>query len=277
MSKFAKGKYALAISDRSGQAFPWREMVTEWNGAFVHVSEYEPKQPQLEPKPFVADPQGLEQARPQRFPSDQIGGGNMVANLTLPGDFAFSDLSNNSMVPEDPGQINSRREVSIALGEVSAGVPAVATQTYAVTVASGTLYIENEQVTYTGTSSTTFTGCTRGANSTTAAAHSDDVQVAQFTGGGVPTHIVRTLDNNYILYPFPDKAYSLKFDYFTFPSDLSVHGSTTTIPDRFAPTIVDGATAYAYQYRGELEQYQLNFARFEQGIKNMQTLLVNKY
>ena len=30
-----------------------------------------------------------------------------------------------------------------------------------------TLYIESEQITYTGTSSTTFTGCTRGANSTT--------------------------------------------------------------------------------------------------------------
>ena len=89
MAKFAKGKHALAISDRSGQAFPWREMVTEWNGAFVHISEYEPKQPQLEPKPFVADPQGLEQARPQNFPPNQIGGGNMVANLTLPGDFAF--------------------------------------------------------------------------------------------------------------------------------------------------------------------------------------------
>ena len=45
MAKFAKGKYALAISDRSGQAFPWRQMVTEWNGAFVHTSEYERKQP----------------------------------------------------------------------------------------------------------------------------------------------------------------------------------------------------------------------------------------
>ena len=133
MSKFAKGKYALAISDRSGQAFPWREMVTEWNGAFVHVSEYEPKQPQLEPKPFVADPQGLEQARPQRFPSDQIGGGNMVANLTLPGDFAFQDFSNNSMVPENPSVINSRREASIALGEVIAGAPITI---YAVTVVS---------------------------------------------------------------------------------------------------------------------------------------------
>ena len=33
---------------------------------------------------------------------------------------------------------------------------------------SGTIFIANEQVTYTGTTSTTFTGCTRGANSTTA-------------------------------------------------------------------------------------------------------------
>ena len=119
MSKFAKGKYALAISDRSGQAFPWREMVTEWNGAFVHITEYERKQPQLEPKPFVADPQGLEQARPHRVPSDQIGGGNMVANLTLPGDFAFSDTSNNSMVPEDGSSINRRREATATLGNVT--------------------------------------------------------------------------------------------------------------------------------------------------------------
>ena len=142
---------------------------------------------------------------------------------------------------------------------------------------SGTLLIENEQKTYTGTTSTTFTGATRGANSTTAAAHSDGTQIAQFSGGGIPTHIIRTLDNNYILYPFPDKAYTLKFDYFTFPTTMSAHGDTTTIPDRFAPVIIDGATSYVYQYRGEIEQYQLNFARFEQGIKNMQTLLVNKY
>ena len=142
---------------------------------------------------------------------------------------------------------------------------------------SGTLFIENEQITYTGTTSTTFTGATRGANSTTAAAHSSGTQVAQFSGGGIPTHIIRTLDNNYILYPFPDKAYTLKFDYFTFPTTMSAHGDTTTIPDRFAPVIVDGATSYVYQYRGEIEQYQLNFARFEQGIKNMQTLLINRF
>ena len=142
---------------------------------------------------------------------------------------------------------------------------------------AGTLFIGNEQVTYTGTTSTTFTGATRGANSTTASAHDSGVQVAQFTDGGLPQFIVRTPDNNYLLYPFPTKSYSIKFDYFTFPSDMSAHGDTTSIPDRFAPIIADGATAFVYQYRGETQQYQLNMQRFEQGIKNMQTLLVNRF
>ena len=142
---------------------------------------------------------------------------------------------------------------------------------------TGTLYIGGEQITYTGISGNDFTGCTRGANSTTAAAIADGTTVTQFDNGGVPRNIVRTPDNNYLLYPFPDKQYTLVFDYFTFPSDLSAHGDTTSIPDRFGPVIVDGATAFVYQYRGEMQQYQLNFGRFEQGIKNMQSLLINKY
>ena len=66
MSSFSQGRYALAISDRSGLAFPYNEMVREWNGALVHNSEYEPKQPQLQPKPTNADPQALQRARPAR-------------------------------------------------------------------------------------------------------------------------------------------------------------------------------------------------------------------
>jgi hypothetical protein len=142
---------------------------------------------------------------------------------------------------------------------------------------AGTLHIGNEQITYTGTTSTTFTGATRGAGGTTAAAHSDATQVAQFEEGGVPRYVVRSPDNGYLLYPFPTKSFSVKFDYYTFPTDLSSATDTTSIPARFDAVIVDGATAFVYQYRGETSQYQLNFARFEQGIKNMQTLLVNKF
>ena len=45
MARFSKGRRALAISDRSGAAFPYNEMVKEWTGAWVHNSEFEPKQP----------------------------------------------------------------------------------------------------------------------------------------------------------------------------------------------------------------------------------------
>ena len=60
---FSRGRYAKAISDRSGMAFPYNEMVKEWNGMFVHISEYEPKQPQLAPKPHGGDSQSLQIGR----------------------------------------------------------------------------------------------------------------------------------------------------------------------------------------------------------------------
>jgi len=81
MSNTASGKHSKFISDRSGMEFPYKEMVREWNGARVHISEFEPKHPQLEPKPHTADPQGLRNARPARtepatenlLPSNPIG------------------------------------------------------------------------------------------------------------------------------------------------------------------------------------------------------------
>ena len=65
MGKYASGKFAKRISDRSGMAFPYNEMVQEWTGAWVHISEFEPKQPQLEPLPIVTDPQSLQCPRAQ--------------------------------------------------------------------------------------------------------------------------------------------------------------------------------------------------------------------
>ena len=63
---FARGKYAKAISDRSGMEFPYSEMVREWNGMLVHKSEFEAKHPQLEPRAYGAEGHGLVNARPAR-------------------------------------------------------------------------------------------------------------------------------------------------------------------------------------------------------------------
>jgi hypothetical protein len=64
---YARGKRSQAISDRSGQAFPYTEMVKEWNGSLVHISEYEPKHPQLDPPYHKADAIALKNTRSQRF------------------------------------------------------------------------------------------------------------------------------------------------------------------------------------------------------------------
>jgi len=99
MARFARGKNSLAISDRSGQAFPYVEMVKEWNGSIVHISEFEPKHPQLEPKIYGGDPQGLLDARPQQFPSNQIGGGNMVVTAFPVDGQSDSAFSSDGMRP----------------------------------------------------------------------------------------------------------------------------------------------------------------------------------
>ena len=63
---FAKGKYAKAISDRSGMEFPYNEMIREWNGSFVHRSEYEVRHPQDEARHYSTEGHGLRNARPAR-------------------------------------------------------------------------------------------------------------------------------------------------------------------------------------------------------------------
>jgi len=94
--------------------------------------------------------------------------------------------------------------------------------------------------------------------------------------GGVPLYVFRTPDNNYGLYPYPDKAYELKYEYYSRPTVLANATDVPSVPEQFRQTIVDGATAYAYQYRGEAQQYGINFARFEDGIKYMQSILLNR-
>ena len=64
MARFAVGKDAYGISDRSGFRYRLRNMRKEWNGLLVGEDEYEEKHPQLEPRRVVADLQALRDPRP---------------------------------------------------------------------------------------------------------------------------------------------------------------------------------------------------------------------
>tara|TARA_R110001592_G_scaffold26098_2_gene98213 strand:+ start:646 stop:1101 length:456 start_codon:yes stop_codon:yes gene_type:complete len=150
MAKWATGRRSLAISDRSGMAFPYQEMVKEWNGSLVHYSEFEPKHPQIRRRHFTADAIALQNTRPQRFqqpvdisdinpqaPQDDTivsSGGSMVgiADLTLPGDFAFITLGAppesiegdniTTMAPANPSLQNRRRELQLQISRVTVSI-----------------------------------------------------------------------------------------------------------------------------------------------------------
>jgi hypothetical protein len=64
LSKFATGKNAYGISDRSGFKYRLKDMRLEWNGLLVGKDEWEEKQPQLNPIRVTPDPQALRNPRP---------------------------------------------------------------------------------------------------------------------------------------------------------------------------------------------------------------------
>jgi hypothetical protein len=176
---------------------------------------------------------------------------------------------------------NQEDDIASTTVNASSGLSAsVTTITVASTTdfsSTGTLHIGGEQITYTGISGNDFTGCTRGANSTTAAAISNSTTVTQFSEGESPRAIVRTPDNNYLLYPYPDKQYVLQFDYFKLPTDLSSATDVPSLPVQFRYVIVDGAMYTSYMFRGETQEALVLKEAFEDGIKHMRTLYINRY
>ncbi len=129
MGTWATGKYAQRISDRSGMAFPYNEMVQEWTGAWVHISEYTPKQPQLNPPYHRADAVALQHPKPQEKSGILVNLGPQY----WPGQFYTTNhiaINNDgvvtgatSMMPAiSPLDMNKTRQVKASVGTVTVAI-----------------------------------------------------------------------------------------------------------------------------------------------------------
>jgi len=183
MTSFSSGKYALMVSDRSGQTFPWREMVREWNGAWVHFSEYEPKQPQLQPRPTSADPQALSHARPSRtalptpaaldtVPFSTDGTTTLTVNENRH-QRKTGDAVRFYQVKDPVGGVSvAALELNTTLnGDITSTAATITLTDASEFPTSGYIVIEkvnsdgvivSETIEYTGKSTNDLTGCTRG-------------------------------------------------------------------------------------------------------------------
>ena len=126
MGKFASGKHALAISDRSGMQFPYPEMVFEWTGAFVHISEWEAKQPQINPKLVSADPVALRNPRPLHRSGilvqlDPAAWFAINGNINpIPSEAASG--SGSMQPPQTANEANKKRQARITLANVTVSI-----------------------------------------------------------------------------------------------------------------------------------------------------------
>ncbi len=96
------------------------------------------------------------------------------------------------------------------------------------------------------------------------------------SGQGVPVNVVQAPSLEFILTPEPDKAYELIYEYYNFSADLVLNTDTTIIPDRFKHVITDGAMHYAYLFRGNTQDALVAKEKFDEGIKHMRSMLINR-
>ena len=153
--------------------------------------------------------------------------------------------------------------------------------------AAGTILIGTEQITYTGISTHTLTGCTREVNGTTKAAHTDGKSVSEiyttFTTGSISTNVDKeikplnyvtpqllprinagsitgvpeayTMRAGYILMgPVPSSLYTMEIDYYAKVAALSDSAPTNDM-------LTNNPDLYLYGALLEAEPFLMNDAR----------------
>ena len=155
--------------------------------------------------------------------------------------------------------------------------------------ASGTILIETEQITYSGISTKTLTGCTREVNGTTAVAHTDGKSVSEiytaFTDGTISTNVDKrisplnyvtpqllprinagsitgvpeayTMRAGYILMgPVPSSLYTMEIDYYARVAALSDAAPTNDM-------LTNNPDLYLYGSLLEAEPFLMNDSRIQ--------------
>lgn len=93
----------------------------------------------------------------------------------------------------------------------------------------------------------------------------------------VPSRVFRTPEHGYGVHPVPDKAYTLVYEYYQLQTQLTAATDVPVVPEMFRHVIINGAMNQAYMFRGDNESAQLSLQQFNQGLKDMRSIYINRY
>jgi len=93
---------------------------------------------------------------------------------------------------------------------------------------------------------------------------------------GTPDWIYPTQNKEFGLSPVPDKSnYSIQYEYWKVHTDLSAHGDTIDLDDRFKSVITTRSKYYAYILRSDPQAAQMAYAEYEKQLQVMRTEYIN--
>ena len=92
-----------------------------------------------------------------------------------------------------------------------------------------------------------------------------------------PRFVYKTQSGKLGLTPIPDKSdYRIYFEYWKEHTELSAHGDSPDLDDRYADLIVSRASYYAYNLRSDPEHALIANKEFEAGLKRLHNDLIIK-
>lgn len=94
---------------------------------------------------------------------------------------------------------------------------------------------------------------------------------------GTPIRVFHAPSLEYGVVPAPDQAYEIEYEYYRVPVDLEIYTDVPSIPERFKHVIVDGAMYHAYMFRSNEQAANIAKSKFDEGIKRMRTMLINRF
>lgn len=96
-----------------------------------------------------------------------------------------------------------------------------------------------------------------------------------------PSYIYRTASSatalTFGVSPVPDKgSYTVEFDYYTSPTDLSASSDTPSLPSRYHDLIIKRATYYTLLTRSDPQLAQVYLQEYSYGLQRMRTDMLNR-
>ncbi len=89
-----------------------------------------------------------------------------------------------------------------------------------------------------------------------------------------PRTVVRTQGTTYIVSPKPDLAYTLKYEYFTLPTTLTLYSDIPDIPERYRAVIIQKVLIDAYRFKGDADMSQIAAQDYRKTHSSMRRELI---